>query len=123
MQRLRYINCGHLPALLLRRDGGLVRLESTCTVLGLFNEWDCQVRDASLTPGDILVIYTDGITEAFSPEGEEFGEERLTEALRRSRELPARDLLAKVVDEVHRFSPGEQSDDITLIAARCRAAQ
>ena len=121
--RLRYINCGHLPALLLRRDSGVVRLDSTCTVLGLFNEWDCQVREASLNPGDMLAIYTDGVTEAFSPAEEEFGEDRLVAVLQQRRELPAHDLLAAVVDEVRRFSPREQADDITLVVARCRHPQ
>jgi serine phosphatase RsbU (regulator of sigma subunit) len=122
-QRLRYINCGHLPALLLRRDRSVVRLESTCTVLGLFNEWDCQVRESSLSPGDMLAIYTDGVTEAFSPAEEEFGEDRLIEVLQKRRDLPARDLLAAVVEEVQRFSPAEQSDDVTLVIARCRHPQ
>ena len=119
-QNLRYINCGHLPALLLGKDGRLKKLESTCTVLGLFNEWDCAIRDCSLTAGDTLAIYTDGVTEAFSASEEEFGEGRLVAALRRWRQLCARDLLAAVVDEVRRFSPDEQYDDITLIVARVR---
>jgi serine phosphatase RsbU (regulator of sigma subunit)/catechol 2,3-dioxygenase-like lactoylglutathione lyase family enzyme len=122
-QHLRYINCGHLPALLLRRDRSVLRLESTCTVLGLFNEWDCQVREAGINPGDMLAIYTDGVTEAFSPAGEEFGEDRLIEVLQKRRELPARDLLAAVVEEVQRFSPAERSDDVTLVIARCRHPQ
>lgn len=119
-QRLRYINCGHLPALLVKPDSSVVRLESTCTVLGLFNEWDCAVRECSLSPEDTLAIYTDGITEAFNIKEEEFGEERLIASLRRYREMPARDLLAAVVAEVRQFSPGEQYDDITLIVARGR---
>lgn len=119
-QRLRYINCGHLPALLLRRDSSVVRLESTCTVLGLFNEWDCQVRECGLNPGDMLAIYTDGVTEAFGPAEEEFGEDRLVHVLQRRRESPARDLLAAVVDEVRRFSHDDQADDVTLVVARCR---
>ncbi|HKV91822.1 MAG TPA: SpoIIE family protein phosphatase [Candidatus Angelobacter sp.] len=119
-ERLRYINCGHLPALLLRRDGTLVTLDSTCTVLGLFNEWDCAVRECTLSAGDVLAIYTDGITEAFAGTGEEFGEERLVAGLRRYREMQARDLLDAVVAEVRQFSPGEQYDDITLIVARAR---
>src|SRR5262249_3496411 len=119
-QSLRYINCGHLPALLLGKDGRLKKLESTCTVLGLFNEWDCAIRDCSLTAGDTLAIYTDGVTEAFSASEEEFGEGRLVAALRRWRQLSARELLAAVVDEVRRFSPGEQYDDITLIVSRVR---
>ena len=120
-QRLRYINCGHLPALLLRSDGTLVTLDSTCTVLGLFNEWDCAIRECQLSAGDTLAIYTDGITEAFSATEEEFGEKRLVAALRRWRELNARDLLTAVVDEVKHFCPGEQYDDITLIVARGKA--
>lgn len=120
-QRLRYINCGHLPALLVKPDGEVARLESTCTVLGLFNEWDCAVRECWLSPGDTLAIYTDGITEAFSATEEEFGEERLIAGLRRYREMPARDLLEAVVAEVRQFSPAEQYDDITMIVARGRA--
>src|SRR5215472_1835346 len=119
-QRLRYINCGHLPALLVRTDGSVVRLDSTCTVLGLFNEWDCAIRECWLASGDTLAIYTDGITEAFAGTGEEFGEERLIAGLRRYREMQARDLLEAVVGEVQQFSPGEQYDYITLIVARGR---
>jgi len=118
-QRLRYANCGHLSALLLRGDSALVRLESTCTVLGLFKEWDCVVEEYRLLPGDTLALYTDGITESFSPTGEEFGEQRLIEALQRDRKLSSRDLLAAIVDEVQRFSPQEQYDDVTLIVAKC----
>ena len=116
---LRYANCGHVCALLLRRDGTLERLDSTGTVLGLFEEWDCLVGERRLHEGDTLALYTDGITESFNEGGEEFGEHRLTQALRRYRELSSPDLLAAIVDEVRRFSPGEQHDDITLIVARC----
>jgi serine phosphatase RsbU (regulator of sigma subunit)/predicted enzyme related to lactoylglutathione lyase len=120
LQRLRYANCGHLSALLLRNDDSLERLDSTGTVLGLFEEWDCSIGESQMSPGDILALYTDGITEAFSAAGEEFGEERLVEALRRDRELSSSALLAAIVDEVKKFSPLEQHDDITLIVARCR---
>jgi serine phosphatase RsbU (regulator of sigma subunit)/extradiol dioxygenase family protein len=117
-QRLRYANCGHLSALLLRSDDTLIRLDSTCTVLGLFKEWDCAIAECRLLAGDTLALYTDGITESFNLAEEEFGEDRLIEALRRNRELPSQDLLSAIVDQVQRFSPGEQSDDITLIIAR-----
>jgi serine phosphatase RsbU (regulator of sigma subunit) len=119
-QRLRYANCGHPPAVLLRRDNKLERLDSTCTVLGLFKEWDCAVGERHMSPGDILVLYTDGVTESFSAEGEEFGEERLIEALYRHRELPLRDLVASVIDDVRSFSPQDQHDDITVVVAQCR---
>ena len=118
-RRLRYINCGHLSALLLRADNSLDRLRSTATILGAFKEWECEVEESQLYPGDTLALYTDGITEAFSPHREEFGEERLVEALRRHRALPPCELLSAVVDEVRRFSPHEQHDDITLIVAKC----
>jgi serine phosphatase RsbU (regulator of sigma subunit) len=103
---------------LLRSDDTLIRLDSTCTVLGLFKEWDCAIAECRLLAGDTLALYTDGITESFNLAEEEFGEDRLIEALRRNRELPSQDLLSAIVDQVQRFSPGEQSDDITLIIAR-----
>jgi serine phosphatase RsbU (regulator of sigma subunit)/biotin operon repressor len=120
-RRLRYANCGHLSALLLRNDGSVERLDSTCSVLGLFEEWECLTRETTLSPGDLLAIYTDGVTESFHPEGEEFGEHRLLDTLRRYRHLPAPELLSSVVKEVRGFSAGEQHDDITLIVAHCRA--
>jgi serine phosphatase RsbU (regulator of sigma subunit) len=89
-RRLRYANCGHLPALLLRSDNSVDRLESTSTVLGLFRNWDCEIGERNLGPGDTLAVYTDGITESFNDAGEEFGEERLTDSLRRHRHLPWR---------------------------------
>ncbi len=118
-RRLRYANCGHLPALLLRHDGAVERLHSTGTVIGLFKEWDCPAAECPFYPGDTLVLYTDGVTEAFNAAEEEFGEQRLLEALQQHRELPAAGLLAFVVEEIQKFSPHEQHDDITLIVAKC----
>jgi serine phosphatase RsbU (regulator of sigma subunit) len=120
MRRLRYANCGHLAALLLRQDGCIERLESTCTVMGLFKQWDCSITEHSLFSGDTLVLYTDGITESFNAAGEEFGDQRLITALRKHRELRPQEVISSIVDEVQRFSPGEQHDDITLIVAKCR---
>jgi len=120
VRRLRYVNCGHLSALLLRNDGVMERLESTCTVLGLFREWDCTIGESMLSCGDTLAIYTDGITEAFDRTGEEFGERRVIDSLLQHREQPATQLVASIVDDVRKFSPHEQSDDITLIVAKCR---
>ena len=119
-QRLRYANCGHLSAILVRHDNTLERLDSTATVLGLFKEWDCSIGETQLFSGDILALYTDGITESFSAAGEEFGEQRLIDVLRRQRELPSEALLASIVDDVQNFSSHEQHDDITLIVAKCR---
>jgi serine phosphatase RsbU (regulator of sigma subunit) len=119
-RRLRYANCGHLPPLLLRRDGSVERLGSTGTVVGLFRDWDCDVEECRLDPGDLLALYTDGMTESFNADGEEFGEERLIESLLRHRALPPADLIAAVVEESGAFSEAEQHDDRTMIVAKCR---
>jgi serine phosphatase RsbU (regulator of sigma subunit) len=119
-RRLRYANCGHLPALLLRRDGSLERLNSTATVLGLFDQWDCALEECQLFAGDTLFLYTDGATESFNDSGEEFGDHRLIESLRRHRALSPRALIDSVVDELRKFNPREQQDDITLIVGHVR---
>jgi phosphoserine phosphatase RsbU/P len=118
-RRLRYANCGHLPPLLLRADGSLERLRATATILGAFKEWDCELGECQISAGDTLALYTDGITESFSPDGEEFGEGRLVNCLERHCALSSQNLLSAVVDEVRGFSPHEQHDDITLIIAKC----
>ena len=121
-RRLRYANCGHLSALLLRSDDSVERLDSTSTVLGLFKEWDCSIGERRLLAGDTLALYTDGITESFNDADEEYGEQRLIEALRRHRGLSSQSLLSSIVDDVRQFSPREQHDDITLIVAKGRGS-
>jgi serine phosphatase RsbU (regulator of sigma subunit) len=104
------------------RSASVERLDSTCTVLGLFKEWPCSIAERQIFPGDILVLYTDGVTEAFNNEGEEFGEQRLIDALQRNRKLSSEALLAAIVDDVQHFSSrDEQHDDITLIVAKCES--
>ena len=114
---VRYANCGHLPAIVLRSDGAVERLNPTCTVMGMFEDWQCSMATSQIHAGDILALYTDGVTESFNAE-EEFGEERLVDALRRHAKLNAQELAGAVVEEVTRFSGGEQYDDITLIIAK-----
>jgi len=120
-RRLRYVNCGHLSGLLLKRNGNVEKLEPTSTLLGLFKEWDCSMREQELSPGDVLVLYTDGVTEATDFRGEEFGERYLIESLRQHRELSCQALLGAIVDGVRQFSAQEQHDDITAIVAKFRA--
>jgi serine phosphatase RsbU (regulator of sigma subunit) len=119
-RRLRYANCGHLPCLLLHEDGSIERLDSTAPVVGLFADWECPTAERQLVPGDTFAIYTDGITESFNDREEEFGEQRLIDALRRHRQLCPRDVISAVFNEVRQFSPREQYDDYTLIVAKCR---
>src|SRR5262249_52434745 len=118
--RLRYANCGHLPALVLRRAGGIERLEPTASVLGLFSSWECRTAEVRVAAGDLLAIYTHGLTPALDAYDGQFGEERLVETLHAHRQLAPGDLIAAIYDGVRRFSPQEQRDDMTVIVARCR---
>ena len=118
---LRYVNCGHNPPLLVRSCGDVERLEATATVLGLFEDWDCCVAERQIAAGDVLVIYTDGISEAAaSEESEEFGDERLVQSVRRHCGKVADEMMSSIIMEVQEFSQGEQADDMTLIVARSR---
>lgn len=119
-RRLRYANCGHLPCLVLHEDGSVEHLDSTAPVVGLFAEWECPTAERQLLPGDTFAIYTDGITESFNDRQEEFGEQRLIDALQRHRALRPTDVIDAVFDEVRQFSPHEQGDDFTLIVAKCK---
>jgi serine phosphatase RsbU (regulator of sigma subunit) len=116
--RLSYANCGHVPGLILRNGGTVERLDSNNTVLGLFECWDCSFSSAQLATGDLLALYTDGITECPNSDGEEFGEARLVDALRTFSTLQPRELGAAIIRNVLDFSNGNQADDLTLIVAR-----
>ena len=118
-RRLRYTNCGHLSGILLCHDGHVEYLHSTATVLGLFEEWGSQAVECQLAPGDIFALFTDGVTEAFNEDEEEFGEGRLIESLRRNAALQPHAILSAIVEDIQKFSPREQHDDITLIVAKC----
>jgi len=119
-RRLRYVNCGHNPPLILHGEE-VQRLHATATVLGLFDDWQCEVAETSLRPNDILAICTDGVFEAADPKGNEFGEDGLLSALRGGRERSANELLESVVETVKRFAPGEQADDLTLLIAKAKS--
>jgi serine phosphatase RsbU (regulator of sigma subunit)/predicted enzyme related to lactoylglutathione lyase len=120
---LRYANCGHLCAIILRQTGDVERLHSTATVLGLFEEWHSPIVECQLAPGDLFTLYTDGVTESFNDSEEEFGEDRLIAALERHSKLPPQALLSAIIDEIKTFSTHEQHDDITLIVAKCTPAK
>src|ERR1700730_7255541 len=116
--RLRYANCGHVPAVLVRANGDLERLAPTCTVLGLFKDWNCVMAETSLGEGDVLALCTDGVTEAMNEAGEDFGESGLIDALRRNISMSAEELAQTIAHDAVRFSGSVQQDDITLIVAK-----
>jgi sigma-B regulation protein RsbU (phosphoserine phosphatase) len=117
---LRFANCGHIPPIMVGRDGSVRRLASTTTVLGLFLDWESAVEEVSLYPGDFLVICTDGVTETPNQQQEEYGEARLIEVMQENRDMDVNELLAVIQARVQEFSGPTQADDITVIVARCR---
>ena len=117
---LRYSNGGHNPPRLVRSDSRVEVLPTTENlVLGIAPEHEYHNGEVRLAPGDTLFLYTDGITEAQNVNDEEFGEERLDAKLASLGQVPARDIVTTVVDEVQAFAgDAPQSDDITCVAMR-----
>jgi sigma-B regulation protein RsbU (phosphoserine phosphatase) len=113
---LRYVNCGHVAPLLLRASGELETLDPTATPIGAFRQWSCTERETCVRPGDTLLIYSDGVTEAEAPSGEEFGDERLVRCLRDSHGQAPRSLVQRIVESVNEFSHGSRYDDVTVVA-------
>src|SRR5260370_7958036 len=89
-----------------------------CGVVGLVEALDCSSGGVQLPPGDTLLLYTDGITEALNEDCTEFGQERLSRLVHRKGHLPVSGLLQEIVANVQNFAQ-EQSDDMTLVAAHC----
>jgi len=116
--QLRYSNAGHLPPLVLGRDGKIRRLECGGTVVGLMDGMRYDEGHIHMKPGDILVAYSDGITEPENDFGE-FGEDRLMEVVARYRDQPLHVISAQVLAAVDAWiGAEEQPDDITLVLAR-----
>jgi len=113
--RLVFTNAGHNAPLLARQDGSCLRLGEGGVPLGLFPDYNYERGEVQLTAGDRLVLFTDGMTEVSSPDGEEFGEERLATVLLENRHLNAGDLQARILAEVAKFSGGQFEDDATLV--------
>lgn len=117
---LTYVNAGHNYPYLLRADGATRRLDRGGMILGVLpTSTPYDEETVPLAAGDLLVLFTDGVSEAMSREEEEFGEERLEEVLVRHRDRPARETVAAVQEAVLAFTRGaQQSDDITLMTLR-----
>ncbi len=121
--RLSYVNAGHCPPILLRSTANHAAVErldqAGGTVVGLLPECAFEQAEVTLSPGDLLVIYTDGFSEAMNPNLEEWGEERLISAITSCAGLPAKDSISKIMQAADAFASGApQSDDMTLVILR-----
>jgi serine phosphatase RsbU (regulator of sigma subunit) len=117
--RLTYVNAGHNPPLLVRADGPTETLTEGGMVLGMFESVPFAQATVDLRPGDTLVIYSDGVTETFDAEGNEFAEDRLADVARRGRGLSAEALEGEILRDLELFSRGAKAtDDRTLIVLK-----
>jgi sigma-B regulation protein RsbU (phosphoserine phosphatase) len=118
---IHYVNCGHNPALLFRaKTGTLTHMNSSCPPIGLSPEEICQLASADLTAGDVVVFYTDGVTEAENRLGEEFGIERLSAVVHGGSSLSAEELTINIFNSAANFC-GDVGfhDDVTIVVVKC----
>jgi sigma-B regulation protein RsbU (phosphoserine phosphatase) len=115
---LRYANCGHPPALVVRAGGGVETLETTAPVLGVLEAWNAEVAEVPLRPGDRLAIASDGVMECPGEGGGELGAAGLAALLERHRDVPVEDLAQHIVDELAARAGLGLADDATLLCAQ-----
>jgi sigma-B regulation protein RsbU (phosphoserine phosphatase) len=118
---VRYVNCGHNPALLFRpKTGRITCMDSSCPPIGMFSEKPCELISVDLIAGDVLVFYTDGVTEAQNQLGEEFGMERLSAVVQRGSSMSAEDLMNEILRSAGDFcSEVGFHDDVTILVVKC----
>lgn len=117
---ISYCNAGHNPPLLVRRSGEFERLEGGGMILGILPMAPYQESAARMEPGDLLVLFSDGVTEATPPDRDlEFGEERLAAIVHRNADQPASAIVAAINRELAEWTQGAPpADDVTLVLAR-----
>ena len=117
--RLSYVNAGHNPPLLVRSGGDVELLAEGGMVLGFFDPTEYGEGIAELQPGDVLVVFSDGVTETWSADGEEFGDGRLAELVVRERARGSQELQGALLNELDAFSSGTKAtDDRTVIVIK-----
>jgi len=115
---LTFSNGGHNPPILYRPNGAIEYLTEGGIALGMFPNSTYEERSIPLNKGEVIVFYTDGITEAMNEKREEFGVKRLEEIIRNNPSLPARDLQTKIIDRINEFAGGKRSDDLTMMVIK-----
>ncbi|MGB8835357.1 MAG: PP2C family protein-serine/threonine phosphatase, partial [Candidatus Acidiferrales bacterium] len=117
-RRLQYVNAGHNPPMLIRRDGSIFPLGAGGVPLGIFPDSTYTREIIQLNPGDLILAYTDGVIEAVNPTGEEWGVEGLHRSVSENRALCAEEIVHAIFSSVDDFSGGEQRDDATVAVVR-----
>ncbi|MDI6804479.1 MAG: PP2C family protein-serine/threonine phosphatase [Bacteroidota bacterium] len=115
---LTYVNSGHNLPFVLRKDGMIMRLEKGGLLLGVMKSTTYEEGIMQLVTGDVLVLFTDGVSEAMNPDGIEFGEERLLKIIKSKKNESAEKIKEQIISEVQEYSGGHQSDDITLLVLK-----
>jgi phosphoserine phosphatase RsbU/P len=117
--RICHANAGHCPPILMRADGSVELLEATGTVVGVHEDFKFEEQTLAMHHGDLLFLYTDGVTEAENAEGEMYGSDRLSDFIRLARTRPVQGLVGDLLTELQSFvGRAEFEDDLTVIALR-----
>jgi phosphoserine phosphatase RsbU/P len=117
---LQYVNAGHNPPMVIRRDGSIVSLHAGGAPVGIFADSSYEQGTVELNPGDLILAYTDGVIEATNPAGREWGVEGLRKAVTRSNDLCPDETVDAIFASMDEFSPGLQTDDATVAVVQVR---
>jgi sigma-B regulation protein RsbU (phosphoserine phosphatase) len=117
---LHYVNAGHTPPLVVRRNGSVELLECNDAPVGMFPDWQYQEGTVQLSPGDLLIACTDGVTEAESPFGEMWGVDGLSASLQEIRGATAQQIVDRVFQTMDQFACYGAGDDATVVVLRVR---
>jgi phosphoserine phosphatase RsbU/P len=115
---LRYVNAGHNPPMVIRRDGSIIWLETGGPPAGMFPDFVYEQGAVQLNPGDLVLAYTDGVVEAVNPDGEEWGVDGLRRAAAASKAQCAEDMVHEIFASMDEFSRGRNTDDATVLVVR-----
>ncbi|UCE65720.1 MAG: SpoIIE family protein phosphatase [Candidatus Zixiibacteriota bacterium] len=120
-RRLYYCNAGHNYPILVRKNGSIENLKKGGLILGAFPEEKYETGEVLFKPGDVLILYTDGLSEAMNDRNIEYGEQRLMENIRKFRTHPAEVICSMIIKSVKQFAAGaDDLDDMTLVIVRAK---
>jgi len=120
--KLIYTNAGHNPPIFIKANGKVVRLEKGGIILGYLQNWEYIQEEIDFEPGDLLVAFTDGVTETQNEQEEEFGDQRLVDLIVRNRNKSVFELKAMIINAIHNFSGEDHNkDDVTLVICKYSA--